>query len=83
MNESLNRTVETIKEYRNERDHSTNNYSRIVFHRESLLIYSVITIEQVHILIRCQEILKKIISNLEKINLHIIINDKNREISTL
>ncbi len=83
MNETLDRTVETIKEYRNRKDHSTDNYSRTIFHRESLLIYPVITIEQVRTLIRCQETLEKIISNLEKVKLHIIINDKNKGINTL
>lgn len=83
MEGSLDRTVETIKEYRNGKDHSTDSYSRIIFQRELLLIYPVITIEQVCTLIRCQETLKKIISNLEKVKLHIIINDKNKEINTL
>ncbi len=83
MDGSLDRTVETIKEYRNRKDNSTDNYSRIIFHRESLLIYPIITLEQVRTLIRCQETLKEIISNLEKVKLHIIINDKNKEINTL
>ncbi len=83
MDGSLDRTVETIKEYHNWKDDSTDNYSKIIFHRESLLIYPIITIEQVRTLIRCQETLKEIISSLEKTKLLIIINDKNKEINTL
>ncbi len=83
MNGSPDGTVETIKEYYNGKDYPTDNYSRIIFHRESLLIYPIITIEQVRTLIQCQETLKEIISNLEKAKLLIIINDKNKEINTL
>ncbi len=83
MNGSPNRTVETIKDHHSGENGSTDNYSRIFFHRESLLVYPIITIDQVRTLIRCQETFKENISSLEKAKLLIIINDRNKEINTL
>ncbi len=83
MDGLLDRTVETIKDYHSGKEDFTDNYSRIFFHRESLLIYPIITIDQVRTLIRCQETFKEIISSLEKAKLLIVINDRNKEINTL
>ncbi len=83
MDGSPDRIVETIKDHHSGENGSTDNYSRIFFHRKSLLIYPIITIDQVRTLIRCQETFKEIISSLEKAKLLIIINDRNKEINTL